>query len=152
MILRIMLIAFMLLPGMANTASLNEGSVRRFVESMDEAVRAKDMVAIDKMLSPDFKFMLVSRLFGVSDKVETDKAGFLSYTREGLNVAQYYKSKRDFLNIAIEGEKAICTSDLVESMVQRGMYISTVTSEKFVVEVVNGTLAYTSYEGSLRKK
>lgn len=123
MIYKIVLVFLILVSGVANTASLEEQSVRGFIESMDEAVKAKDVAAIDRMLSDDFKFMLVSRLFGVSDKIETDKKGFLKYTREGLNVAEYYKSKRPFLNVLIEDGKAVCTSQLVESTVLRGVYI-----------------------------
>lgn len=142
----------MLFSTVINAAELSEQSVRTFVAEMDAAVKAKDVASIDRMIAPEFKFKLYSRLFGASDKIETDKDGFMKYTREGLNLAEYYKAKREFLNVSISGGKAICTSDLVESMVQRGVYISTITAETFTIELVDGSLLYTSYEGRLRKK
>lgn len=148
----IILMVLLSLSAVSFSAELTEKSARQLVESMDQAIKRKDMLAIDKLLSPNFKFKLVSRLFGVVDKTETDKEGFLQYTREGLNVAEYYKAKRNSLDIVIQDGKAICSSELAESMVQRGAYISTITTERFVIENVGGALVYTNYEGDLRKK
>lgn len=147
----IIFFVFLVLSPLSSAEELTKESVSNFMRQIDVAIKAKDMGYISSIVSDDARFQLTTNLFGKTETLKSGKQQYLSDLSLGWATSANYKYKRLKLNVAIEGDKAIATGEVKESMIFNGRYYSAITKERTIVEIRGGKLVITQFTGNQYK-
>ena len=147
----IIFFVFLALSPLSSAEELTTESVSNFMGKIDVAIKAKDMGYISSIVSDDARFQLTTNLFGKTETLKSGKQQYLSDLSLGWATSANYKYKRLKLNVAIEGDKAIATGEVKESMIFNGRYYSAITKERTIVENRGGKLVITQFTGNQYK-
>jgi len=134
--------------------AITESDVMAFIDSMDKAVRKKNLAPIIAALADDVKIKLVVSVQG-SDKEEVlnlNKEQWTYHTRRGLRRRLAYTLERKNTRVKMydDNKTAMVTSNLYETMTIAQGKLRAVSSETVIVTLRNGKLVIISLETRAR--
>ncbi len=116
---------------------LTEEIVRALVDDMERAVENRDADRFSESLSDDVTIVIHVNMRGQTQVMKPSKQEYMSMLKQSWAVSENYVYRRSNLKIDIQGNKAVVTADVSESMTVQGRNISTETHEEVTVEMIN---------------
>jgi hypothetical protein len=119
------------------------GDLKAFVAKMDAAAARCD---VDTLLSRIAELAVISGTGlaqGDMRMYRMNKTQYRELSTRICSVAKDYRSVRTNEKISIEGDQAIITADVAETMVIEGREISSRVRERATVELIDGELMLT---------
>ncbi len=132
---------------MVNAGELTESSVKAFVEKVDSAMLTEDTSKISDAMSDNILIIANVNMQGENHVRKLTKKEYLSMLQQASDMSKNYKYKRSNMVIKIEGNRAIVTSDISESMTMQGKEVSGETKEEITIELINGKPLITKMVG-----
>jgi hypothetical protein len=132
---------------MVNAGELTESSVKALMEKVDSVALTKDTSKLSDAMSDNVLIIMNVNMQGENHVRKLAKKEYLSMVQQGLDMYKDYKYKKSNMVIKIEGNRAIVTADISESMTVQGKEISGETKEETTIELVNGKLLITKIVG-----
>ena len=137
---------------MVNAGELTESSVKALIEKVDSAILTEDTSIISDAMSDNVLIIMNVNMQGENHVMKPAKKEYLSTLQQGLDKCKNLKHKRSNMVIKIEGNRAIVTADISESMTMQGKEVSGESKSETTIELVNGkplitkVVAYTTME------
>jgi hypothetical protein len=122
---------------------LTVGAVKAFSAKIDAAVSRRDTNAVLEQIAPFAQISGSVSAQGQTQPFRMDKSQYREALRAGWAMASSYTYKRSNEKIALEGNQAVVTADIAETMVIGGQQISSRAYERATVEVIDGKLMVT---------
>ena len=128
---------------------LTEELVRSVISKLDDATESRDATVISDALSEDASIVITINMEGQTQVFKPSKQEYIVMLEEGWAAASNYEYKRTNLKIKMEGDKAMITAIIRESMSVRGRKLNTRTHERVTMELINGMPLITKVVGSV---
>ncbi len=132
---------------MVNAGELTESSVKAFTEKVVSAILTKDTSKISDAMSDNVLIIINVNMQGENHVMKPAKKEYLSMLQQGWDMYKNHKYKQSNMVIKIEGNRAIVTADISESMTVQGKEMSAETKEETTIELVNGKPLITKVVG-----
>ena len=129
--------------------SLTEELVRSVISALDDATENKDATIFSDALSDDVKIIITINFQGQSQVVRPSKQEYIVMLEEGWAAASNYEYARTNLKIDMQGNKALITAIIRESMTVRGRNMNTRTFERVTMELIDGKPLITKVVGTV---
>jgi ketosteroid isomerase-like protein len=126
---------------------LTEEIVRDVVIEMENAVNNGDIDGFSAALSDDVTIVMNIRMQGKTQVLRPSKQEYISMLEQSWSVSENYRYSRSNLKIDIQGNKAVVTADISESMTVQGRNIAAETHEEVTIEMVNSKPLVTNVVG-----
>ncbi len=134
----------------ASAADLSEQAVKQVIASFDAANAAKNGQQIVSLMVDDVELTLHIDAQGQQQVIELTKPEYAALLQQSWDMAANYQYSRSNLAIQMQGNKALVTADIKESMTVQGQNISALTKTETVVESVDGKAMITRVTGFTR--
>jgi ketosteroid isomerase-like protein len=121
---------------------LTVSAVKAFISEMDDAAERRDMDTVFRHIS---ELCVISATMTFQGQVRTMRMNKTQYRQLMTRTPpdDSYKSERTNDKISIEGDQAIATADLIETMIVDGKQVTKRTRERATIENIDGTLILT---------
>ena len=129
--------------------SLTGEIVRGVISELDAATENMDADPFSDALSDDVKIVITINMQGQSQVIRPSKKEYIVMLEEGWAAASNYEYTRSNLKIDMQGNKALVTAIIRESMTVRGRNLNTRTFEKVTMELIDGKLLITKVVGTI---
>jgi len=129
------------------SSDLTEEIVRGVVTKMERAVDNRDIDGFSEALSDDVTIVMNIRMRGQTQVLRPSKQEYVSMLEQSWSVSKNYKYSRSNLKIDIQGNRAVVTADVSESMTVQGRNISAETHEEVTIKMVNSKPLVTNVIG-----
>ncbi len=129
--------------------SLTEEIVRGVISELDAATENMDADPFSDALSDDVKIVITINFQGQSQVISPSKQEYIVMLEEGWAEASNYEYTRSNLKIDMQGNKALVTAIIRESMTVRGRNMNTRTFEKVTMELIDGKPLITEVVGTI---
>ncbi len=129
--------------------SLTEELVRSVISELDDATENMDANVFSDALSDDVKIVITMNFRGQSEVIRPSKQEYIVMLEEGWAAASNYEYTRSNLTIDMQGNKALVTAIIRESMTVRGRNMNTRTFEKVTMELIDGKPLITKVVGTI---
>lgn len=136
----------------ATLKELTRANIETFLASIDTAIEARDVSAIEAVLAPDLKVFVTNVPSADGpQKIEMSRDEYVKSMKENFAVAEAYKYSRSKLAIEIldGGQKAIVKDMVTEDVTVQGQKIHSVTNETTTIELRDGKPLLTIAEGDI---
>ena len=127
-----------------HVAELTFAAIKTLFKSVDAGVAARDITAVDRLLSENAKISVIATFDGETQFAAPSKADYLGTIFKAWSLASNYQYRRTNQQIEIINHQAIVTADVRESLTIKGIVLRTVSRETTVIENVNGKLLATA--------
>jgi hypothetical protein len=134
----------------AYASGLTEESVKQLISRVNNAVNKLNAQEVASVLAENVKVTVHIRTKGSSQVMNLSKQEYLAALQQGWAMSTNYKYARTNTVIKIQGEKALVSSLVKESMMVQGQSVSGNSKEEVTIELVRGkplvtnVTAYTS--------
>jgi len=131
---------------------LTKADVEAMIRKMDLAIEARDIAAIEPLLTPDVKIVIKNLPTPEGLKtMEMTRDQYIQNSKDVFANAQDYKYSRQdqVIEILDGGKKAVITAVVSEHITMQGQQITSVTNERATVEVRDGKALITALEGDV---
>ncbi len=129
--------------------SLTEELVRSVISELDDATENMDANVFSDALSDDVKIVITINFQGQSQVIRPSKQEYIVMLEEGWAEASNYEYTRSNLKIDMQGNKALVTAIIRESMTVRGRNMNTRTFEKVTMKLIDGKPLITKVVGTI---
>jgi hypothetical protein len=136
------------LPAFAGAQTLTEKSVKDLMLKIDKAIASKDVSVFAQTMSENAEVVITVSAGGNQQKTRMNKAEYLAALRGGWSMASTYVYRRSNEKIAISGNIATVTADVVENMSVNGQHIRARTRSTATIELVDGAPKVTKVVGN----
>ncbi|MDH5570429.1 MAG: hypothetical protein OEY89_01610 [Gammaproteobacteria bacterium] len=124
--------------------TVNEASVNKFMNTIDQATADKDANAVINYMSNDVEIIMNINTGGQKQVINPSRDKYLEMLKQGWAVYKNYEYSRTNTKITIASpRKAFVSSDINESMVINEQIIKGHSKEKMVLELVNDRILIT---------
>lgn len=125
---------------MAHAGEITEARVKKMLADFDRAVPARDVAAIDRMLSGDISIAISVNVGGRVQRMTMGKSQYMEILRQTWKQATAYEYRRTNQRISIQDNQAIVTALVSETVTIDGHTIDSQVRETTVIEEVDGRL------------
>lgn len=133
--------------GVTFAAELTEEKVNKLIAKVDNAAVSLDAIELAKLLSDNVSITMNISMQGKMQVMKPTKQQYLSMLQQGWSMYKNYKYSKSNVKIKIEGNKALVTADVKESMTVQGQSISGESKEEITIELVSGKALITNVVG-----
>jgi hypothetical protein len=137
--------------GLARAEAVTEAEAKAFVAALDTAIAARDVAGVDRLLSDNARFEATIAAGGQAQQVDMFKPQYMLNLRHVWTQASDYRSQRSNLRIELQGEKALVSSDISESVVLQGQSFSSRSRETTTLEKVQGKVLATHVRANMSR-
>lgn len=127
---------------------ITESQVLSLLDKLDLAVVNRDVPGVLSTMSDDVVIKLTMKMQGSEQKLQLNKAQYQQMLRQAWEVYEDYQYQRVNQRIELQGDKAIISADVHESMTIQGQALATVTREKSTVAKQGGQLLILNVSGT----
>lgn len=122
--------------------SVTEAGVKAFLVSMDQAIHARDVDGVARLLSPDFKATAEITIQGQKHVQSMSRGEYLMALRSAWAGLEHYDYKRteERVSIAADGSSATVTAMVRETLTMRGQSMTSVAREIATLRPFEGRL------------
>jgi ketosteroid isomerase-like protein len=123
---------------LASSAELTEAAVRQLIASVDQAIATRDVAGVGSAMSEDIIITVHSSVSGQVVRASLAKSEYLQFLQQAWAAATDYRYQRSNQKIVMQGEHAVVTADVWESMTVDGRAFVTNSRETTTVALVRG--------------
>lgn len=131
---------------------ITEQDITEIMDNVEEALLNKDVEEVVKYMSPSVEiFVTRDTLMGPrTEKWSREK--YRAETATALSMVSHYEYRRENETISINDDmqSAVVETDVIEVMDLFGNRISTTTSERVVMEIIDGHLLVTRMDATVK--
>jgi hypothetical protein len=128
-------------------ADLTRASVDALIAKVDTSANKLDAEGIAKTMSDNVEIVMNISAQGQNQVVKPSKQEYIDLLKQGWAATQNYKYTRTNMKVALNGNKAVVTADIKESMTIQGQTIAGTTKEETTIELVNNAPLITKIVG-----
>lgn len=133
-----LLVCCFIAASVASAAGLTNKSVEAVLAQIDNAANTLDANAVASVMSDDVSITMNISMQGKSQVLKPSKQEYIAMLQQGWAMYQDYKYKRSNVKIDLQGNKAVVSADVSESMTVQGQTLAGVSKETVTIEVING--------------
>jgi hypothetical protein len=122
---------------------LTERDLKAFIVTMDDAIARRDADTIIGRIAEHAIISATVTVFGQTQTLRMNKTQYRQMLTTTWNGASSYEYERSNEKIVIDGDQAMITADIAESIVIEGKQVDTKARERVTVESFDGTLMLT---------
>jgi hypothetical protein len=123
---------------------LNESALIAFTAKIDAAIMRRDIDTIVEHVADHAVISGTVKVQGQMRTIRMNKAQYREMLTLTWSAVSSYTYERTNEKISINGDQAIITADIAETMVAQGQQIRTRTRERATVESIDGKLMLTA--------
>ena len=128
-------------------ADITEENVNALMSKIDNAIVSLNVDEVSKTLSDSVTITMNISMQGKTQVLRPSKKEYMAMLQQGWSMYTNYKYNRSNVKINIQGNKALVSADVKESMTVQGQNITGKSKEEITLEVINGKTLITSVVG-----
>ncbi len=128
---------------------LTEEIVKTVLFETENAVKNMDADRLSDALSDDVIIVINMNMQGQNQVIRPSKQEYIAMLKQGWSMVKNYKYNTSILKIDIQGNKAIVTTDVSESMTIQGRNMTSETNEELTIELINAKPLITKVVGHI---
>lgn len=125
---------------LAHAGEITEARVKKMLAEVDRAIPARDVAAIDRLVSGDVTITMSVNVGGRLQRVTLGKSQYMQILKNMWAAASAYQYRRTNQRISIQGNQAIVTALVRETVTINGETVDSQVRETSVVEEIDGRL------------
>ena len=125
--------------------------MRQLTAAIDKAAADRNLPALQAALADRVVITVKSQVTGQPRHIELTKAQYLKAVEQAWTGATAYRYARRNEKVFIQGQRAVVSADVEETLTTNGESMSTRSQELTVVEIVDGRLQATAIDSTSRE-
>lgn len=143
----LLLLASFGLISVGHAGDLNEAAVNNFLNKLDAAIEKLDVNGVAATMSDAVDIILNIDMQGQKQVMQLTKAQYVDMLRQGWAAYSNYKYSRSNVKVKMNGNSALVTADVSETMTVQGQTMTGNSKEEVTVELQNGQPVITKIVG-----
>lgn len=132
---------------MLNAGEITKSNVEAIIKKVDSAILTLDANKISDSMSDNIVIIMNVTMEGKKHVIKPSKKEYLAMLQQGWDIYKNYTYKKSNIVIKIEGNRAVVTSDVSESMTVNGKKMSGESKEEITITLINGKPLITKVVG-----